>query len=313
MADSLIIPETQKFYEIQTQEANARKFANMLFTPDKDGNLGVVTDVTAVPRVQYNDGSSTRIHTSEDFNYFFQEFLKDNADEMFSRTMMKALEMMKAQQLQAAAEVNSQLDLSVTDPGGTPPAIPAPVITSPLLATSHVGEALTYYIIAANSNIDPSAPTTFDAKNLPEGLVIDPVTGIISGTVAKAGVFPVTIIAKNVAGKDQKVLQIAIAQVSTPAVPATNLPTIYGGLSASAKEGDAFTFQCSASNLPSGNVGVTWSATGLPTGLDIDPATGEITGTPDTGTAASSPYTVTLKVITPAGEDTETLTVTVSA
>lgn len=318
MADSLIIPETQKFYDIQAQEANARKFANMLFAPDKDGNLGIVTDVTAVPRVQYNDGSSTRIHTSEDFNFFLQEFIKDNADELFSRTMMKAAEMLKEQQLKAAAEVNSQLDLSVIDPSGVGPTIPAPIITSPLLATSHVGEAFTYYIIAAHSNIDPSAPTTFDAKNLPEGLTLDPVTGIISGTVAQAGMYPITIIAKNVAGKDQKVLQLAVAQISQPPAPPTPqptpvAPTIYGGLSASAKEGDPFTFQCNASNLPAGNNGVTWSATGLPADLTIDPTTGEISGTPAVDTNLNSPYSVTLKVEAPDGTDTETLTLTVSA
>ncbi|RKY14848.1 MAG: hypothetical protein DRP82_03115, partial [Planctomycetota bacterium] len=37
-----------------------------------------------------------------------------------------------------------------------------------------------------------------------------------------------------------------------------------------------------------------WSATGLPTGLDIDSATGEISGTPVSGTAGSYAVTVTV-------------------
>lgn len=307
----LILPETQKFYELQTQEAAAKLFAAMLFTPDKDGNLGTVTDVTAVMRIQYNDGSSTRIHTSPEFNFFLAEFLKANADEIGARVMQKATEQVKEQQAKAAAEVNSQLDLSSTDPNSGAGQVPAPVITSPLLAVAHTGDPFEYYIVAAHSHVDPSTPTTFDAKNLPQGLNLDAVSGKISGSVEKAGVYPVTVIAKNVAGKDQKVLQITIAKKSMPYVPPTNKPTIFGPLQASGQESQEFTFNPQATPLP--NTGVTWSATGLPTGLSINAQTGAITGQPGVGTNTSSPYTVTLKVVTPAGEDTETLTITITA
>lgn len=307
MADaSLILAESQAYYDMQAKEVQAKAFGAMLFTPDKDGNLGFVTDITTVPRVQYNDGSSIRIHTSDAFAYFFAEFLKENADELFSRTLQKATEMVRAQKSKAATEVASQLDLSQVDDSAASGAIPAPVITSSLLTVGLVGEPITYYIIAAHSNL-ATAPTTYEAKNLPTGLTIDGTTGVISGTVSKAGVYPVTIIAKSVAGKDQRVLQITIAKKSLPGVPMSAAPTIYGALSATAQEGTAFTFQCTATNLP--GAGVTWSTTGLPAQLVIDPATGEISGTPDAGTAGS--YTVTIQVDTPGGTDTETLNLTV--
>lgn len=307
----LILPETQKFYELQTQEAAAKVFSTMLFVPDKDGNIGTVSDVTAVMRIQYNDGSSTRIHTSPEFNGFLGDFLKANADEIGARVMQKAHEQVKDQQAKAAAEVNSQLDLSTPDPNTGAGIIPAPIITSPLLAVAHTDEPFTYYITAAHSTVDPSAPTTFDAKNLPTGLSLDPVTGKITGTVRKAGVYPVTLIAKNVAGKDQKVLQITIANVSQPSIPPSNKPTIFGPLTAKGKVGESFTYSPQATLLPA--EGVKWEATNLPNGLSIAEATGVISGTPAVGADTSSPYTCELKVTTPAGSDTETLTITIES
>lgn len=309
MADTaLILTEAQAYYDMQAKEAEAKAFGAMLFTPDNDGNLGVVTDITTVPRVQYNDGSSTRIHTSDAFAYFFAEFLKANADELFTRTLQKATEMVRDQKSKAAVEVASQLDLSQVDDSGTSGNVPAPVITSPLLTVGLVGEPLTYYIVAAHSNL-AAAPTTYEAKNLPTGLVLDGTTGVISGQVDKAGIYPVTIIAKSVAGKDQRVLQITIANKSMPGAPVTSTPTIYGALSATAQEGTAFSFACTASNLPA--TGVVWSATNLPSGLTIDAGTGVISGTPAVGTAGT--HTVTLKVTTPGGDDTEDLVLTINS
>lgn len=309
MADtSLILTEAQAYYDMQAKEIEAKSFGAMLFTPDNDGNLGFVTDITTVPRVQYNDGTSTRIHTSDAFAYFFAEFLKANADELFTRTLQKATEMVRDQKAKAAVEVASQLDLSQVDDSSAAGAAPAPVITSPLLTVGLVGEPLTYYIVAAHSNL-ASAPTTYEAKNLPTGLVLDGTTGIISGQVDKAGVYPVTIIAKSVAGKDQRVLQITIANKSMPGAPVTSSPTVYGALSATAQEGTPFTFQCAAANLPS--IGVAWNLKGsAPAWLSID-NTGLITGTPPAGSAGS--YTFKVEVTTPGGTDDEDITLTVTA
>ena len=46
---------------------------------------------------------------------------------------------------------------------------------------------------------------------------------------------------------------------------------------------------------------LTYSATGLPAGLSINPATGEITGTPAVGSTASSPYNVIVTATDPSG------------
>jgi CshA-type fibril repeat protein/VCBS repeat-containing protein len=58
---------------------------------------------------------------------------------------------------------------------------------------------------------------------------------------------------------------------------------------------------------------LTYSATGLPPGLSIDPATGQITGTLGTSASAGGPYTITVTATDPSGtsaSDTFLLTVT---
>ena len=60
------------------------------------------------------------------------------------------------------------------------------------------------YILAATGD----RPMVFSALGLPEGLQIDTQTGIITGKLAKAGTFEVTLMAKNAKGKAEKKLRI---------------------------------------------------------------------------------------------------------
>jgi alpha-galactosidase len=60
------------------------------------------------------------------------------------------------------------------------------------------------YLVAATGD----RPMTFSASGLPKGLTIDTQTGIITGTLSKAGTSEVTLVAKNAKGKAEKKLRI---------------------------------------------------------------------------------------------------------
>lgn len=60
------------------------------------------------------------------------------------------------------------------------------------------------YMVAATGD----RPMTFSASGLPNGLKIDPQTGIITGKLSKAGTFEVTLGAKNAKGMAEKKLRI---------------------------------------------------------------------------------------------------------
>ena len=62
------------------------------------------------------------------------------------------------------------------------------------------------YTIAATGK----RPMTFEAKDLPEGLKLDPSTGCITGTLSKRGSYKVTLIAKNDLGRADRELQISV-------------------------------------------------------------------------------------------------------
>ena len=98
---------------------------------------------------------------------------------------------------------------SLTQPTGLVADItsePTPVITSALTANGIYGTAFSYTITASN------APTSFNALNLPAGLSVDTVSGVISGTITAApGNYTLTLEAINGGGSGTASLVLTVA------------------------------------------------------------------------------------------------------
>ncbi len=85
------------------------------------------------------------------------------------------------------------------------PALPPPVITSPLSATARVGEDFAYQLTAGNN------PDLLEIEDLPAGLAVDPLTpGRIGGRPSEGGTFAVTLRAVNASGEKTETLLLDI-------------------------------------------------------------------------------------------------------
>ena len=166
--------------------------------------------------------------------------------------------------------------------------VSAPVINSATSATGTVGTAFSYQITATNS------PTSFGATNLPNGLSVSSITGLISGTPTAVGTSMVTISATNAGGTGSATLTLTI----NPAPPVITSPT-----SATGTVGTAFSYQITATNSPT-----SFGATNLPNGLSVSGTTGLISGTP-TAVGVSS---VTISATNAGGTGSATLTLTIN-
>lgn len=151
-----------------------------------------------------------------------------------------------------------------------PPAS-TPIVTSNGSAVAQVGQFFQYEIKATNGPL-----TAYSATNRPAWLTLDLGTGVLSGIPTESTSAPIVIAltASNSGGAgNPKNLSLAVA-------PAPATPIIMSALTVSGRAGAAFTYQITASETPTSFV-----ATGLPPGLSLDPATGQITGTPTSSNA----------------------------
>ncbi len=144
---------------------------------------------------------------------------------------------------------------------------PAPVITSSTAASATVGQAFSYTIMATNTAFQ------FSATPLPDGLIVNFASGVISGTPTTSGSSTITLGARNAGGVGNAALTLVIA----PAAPViTSLTTT------SAIVGQTFSYTITATNSPTG-----FTATPMPSGISLDALTGVISGTP-TASGSSS-------------------------
>lgn len=87
----------------------------------------------------------------------------------------------------------------------TPEAPHAPRINSAEVFGVRPGSPVIFRIPASGDR-----PMRFSVKDLPEGLFVNPDNGVISGSLAKRGVYPITLVAENGKGKDEKKLSIRV-------------------------------------------------------------------------------------------------------
>jgi hypothetical protein len=140
---------------------------------------------------------------------------------------------------------------------------------------------------SATVNATGGTPAYLWSASLPAGLSINASTGVISGTPTVSGPQTATITVKD-SGTPQ---QSATASLSITISSQGGTPlSITTAALASGTTGIAYSSQVSAMG---GTGAYSWSASGLPNGLGINPATGLISGTP--GTAGTATVTVTVK------------------
>jgi len=171
-----------------------------------------------------------------------------------------------------------------------------PVITSQVPVGVVIGQPYSHQFTASGN----PAPTWSYTGTLPEGLTLNPATGLLSGTpTSTVGASVFTVIATNSAGSAQQPVVLAsVALASRPSI--TSVATLAGTV------GTPFAFEATASAIPVAR----WSVQGdLPAGITLNADTGIFTGIP----TAAGTSNFTLVATNSAGSDEQNVTFVVAA
>lgn len=149
------------------------------------------------------------------------------------------------------------------------------VSVSPSAVVVNYGDAVTLSPSAVNGPI-----LAWKAENLPPGLQIDATTGAVSGYAVRPGVWDTRISASNVNGFGIP----QIVKFTVKAAPAT--PKITSSTTVWGYNDQELSYLITATGLPEQRPlpsGYSFGASGLPSGMTLDPGTGLIRGTPKYG------------------------------
>jgi uncharacterized repeat protein (TIGR01451 family) len=179
----------------------------------------------------------------------------------------------------------------------------APRITFTDLADRQTIEGATVSLRTSASTPDGIA-LQYGADGLPNGVNIDPDTGLLSGTLAPGtavnGPYDVTVTATDGTYSGAQTFTWDV----TPRV------TFAAVDDQQAMEGETVSFQVSAGTPD--NAALTSNATGLPNGLIFDATTATVSGAPAPGTASDLPYEIAVTASDGVYQSTETFEFTVT-
>ncbi len=137
---------------------------------------------------------------------------------------------------------------------------------------------------------DVDSPITFTSTPLPAGVTLDPVTGILSGTLlsdaSQSAPFSVTITASD--GVNPPVNAVVDIEVTNPP------PTIIADIEQPVREGESVVVNTADNVVDPDGDPLSWTSPNLPVWLALDPLAGQITGTTPSGLASGVPIVFTV-------------------
>jgi RHS repeat-associated protein len=184
----------------------------------------------------------------------------------------------------------------------TPPPNRPPVFTSVPVVSANVGTAYAYPATASDPDGDP---LTFSLVSGPSGMTVTPTTGAVNWTPTTAQLGPQSVTLQVDDGRGGTARQTFTVQVEGQ--PGNHPPVIVTDPVTTATPGQTYTYEVDAVDPDSDPL--TYSLTTAPTGMTIDPASGQITwavpsSTPALGFARTANATGTARgygVVTDAG------------